>query len=666
MADNFNFVQAQKFRLAGSGVTSSATSIILQSFKLPDGSTTITLSNFGDIGFMTLEPGTSREEQISFTGVTQNADGTATLTGVTRGLRFVSPYDEVSANKKSHAGGSIAVISNTAAFYNELGAKDNDETISGLYTFTQFPQKSGSTTPTAAAELASKAYVDSVVAGSANYDQNVVSGVAGETLAAGNLVYFKTSDGRWWLTDADTASTVDGVILGFAQGAATAGNAVNIVIGGIDKNQSGLTAGTTYYASNTGGALSSSAGTTERVVGKALTTTQIILNPQFAVIPTAKEKVALTNITANTDWYGASSAGSDTYAITVTPALSAYANGQRFRFKADVANTGAATLNVNGLGAITIKKLHDQDLITGDIEANQIVEVVYNSTGPVFEMISQTSTSLSAEIQKFTGNGTWTKPSGAKIVDVYMWGGGGGGGSGARSAGNSSNRDGGSGGGGGSFGYKRFLADSLSSTETVVVGAAANGGAAVSSDATGNAGTAGNFSSFGTTVVLKAPGGGAGAGGLQSGAAAGGTSSAGNGDISQAGGTGGAGGDDSTGAQGIDTATNVSARGGGGGGGAGGANSAGGAGGAFITNYVKAGGVGSSGASGTTPSDTDDDLLYGGTGGAGGGGVNSGTGGTGGNGGFPGGGGGGGGGSNSTSGAGGNGAAGQVIVISYF
>lgn len=86
--------------------------------------------------------------------------------------------------------------------------------------------------------------------------------------------------------------------------------------------------------------------------------------------------------------YAADAAVSDTYAITLSPAPSAYADGQQFTFKANTANTGAATLNVNSLGAKTIKKLHDQDLATGDIEAASIVTVVYNSTGDVFEMTS--------------------------------------------------------------------------------------------------------------------------------------------------------------------------------------------------------------------------------------------------------------------------------------
>lgn len=91
---------------------------------------------------------------------------------------------------------------------------------------------------------------------------------------------------------------------------------------------------------------------------------------------------------AATEIYGASSGGTDAYAITVTPAPSAYSAGMTFTFKADVANTGAATLNVNSLGAKTIKKNHDQDLADGDIEANQVVTVVYNATDDTFEMMA--------------------------------------------------------------------------------------------------------------------------------------------------------------------------------------------------------------------------------------------------------------------------------------
>ncbi len=44
---------------------------------------------------------------------------------------------------------------------------------------------------------------------------------------------------------------------------------------------------------------------------------------------------------------GASATGNDTYVVTMTPALAAYTTGQEIRFKTDVANTGACTININ-------------------------------------------------------------------------------------------------------------------------------------------------------------------------------------------------------------------------------------------------------------------------------------------------------------------------------
>lgn len=84
--------------------------------------------------------------------------------------------------------------------------------------------------------------------------------------------------------------------------------------------------------------------------------------------------------------YAADSVGTDSYAITLSPALAAYAVGQSFYFAAGTANTGAATLNINGLGAKTIKKDYNVDLSDGDIVQNKIVHVVYDGTN--FQLLS--------------------------------------------------------------------------------------------------------------------------------------------------------------------------------------------------------------------------------------------------------------------------------------
>lgn len=130
------------------------------------------------------------------------------------------------------------------------------------------------------------------------------------------------------------------------------------------------------------------------VAGKVEIATQSENNAGTVTGGTGASLVATPNLNAvsvqDAKWvYAADSVGTDAYAITLVPAVAAYATGQKFHFLAGTANTGACTLNVNGLGAKTIKKHRDQDTETGDIEANQIVTVVYDGTN--FQMQSQTA-----------------------------------------------------------------------------------------------------------------------------------------------------------------------------------------------------------------------------------------------------------------------------------
>lgn len=127
-------------------------------------------------------------------------------------------------------------------------------------------------------ELATVGYVlDTATGGTVNFDAQTISATAGEDIVDGNLVYFKTSDQEWYKTDADTAATVEGVQLGIALGTGSDGVAITggVLINGI-YTTTGLTAGSEYYASNTGGAYSTSAGTIAVPIGIALSTTKLL------------------------------------------------------------------------------------------------------------------------------------------------------------------------------------------------------------------------------------------------------------------------------------------------------------------------------------------------------------------------------------------------------
>lgn len=81
--------------------------------------------------------------------------------------------------------------------------------------------------------------------------------------------------------------------------------------------------------------------------------------------------------------YAADAGASDAYAITLSPAPTAYYAGMVVVFKANTANTGACTLNVNALGAKDIKKYGSSGLAdpaTNDILASQVYVVVYDGT----------------------------------------------------------------------------------------------------------------------------------------------------------------------------------------------------------------------------------------------------------------------------------------------
>jgi hypothetical protein len=78
--------------------------------------------------------------------------------------------------------------------------------------------------------------------------------------------------------------------------------------------------------------------------------------------------------------------GTDTITGTMSPALTAYAAGQLFYFIANAANTGAVTINIDGLGAKSITRDGSTALAAGDINSGEVVVVVYDGTR--FQMIN--------------------------------------------------------------------------------------------------------------------------------------------------------------------------------------------------------------------------------------------------------------------------------------
>ncbi len=361
-SDNLKYVQAQPFTLAGAGSSVGDATLTLQTFAQING-TLLTMTDFGTKGFGTIQPNSADfEEQIAFTGVTQNANGTATLTGVST-VMMVSPYTETPNLATPHAGGVVFVISNTAGFYDTFVNKNDDESITGLWTFSSgaMPQLDVYATPFINEQFATKKYVDLTASGGtvAN-DQVIVAGTAGSILAAGQVCYFDETSNNWKIADATFVNPQDYEV-GMAQGAATIGNPVSggILLLGLDSNHVGMVTGDVQYLSDTPGALSTSFGTNVFEMGYAKSATELYFIPKFKSFLTYPQRLALagtsgtpsgTNkyVTENDTSNGVSMTASTISFTATTKTIADSGNGfvtAGFRAGDSIAITGSASNN---------------------------------------------------------------------------------------------------------------------------------------------------------------------------------------------------------------------------------------------------------------------------------------------------------------------------------
>ena len=284
-----NQEQAGAFNVTGGGtyrtkssIGSTDSSVNLSSFKEPVSDIAYTMTYLNTtVGYGTIEPQTTRSEFISFTGITQNSDGSAVLTGVTRGLTRTPAGSGCTASTtlaQRHAAQSVFILSDSPCLFAEYAIKRNDESISGSWTFNS---------PTAGGNPTTKTYVDALVnGGTVSYDSTVVAGTAGETFATGTIIYFDQYQDEWMKADANTASTSRNVLLGIAQGAGTNGSAINggVLVQGLDSTNTGAAANTgdLLYLSDTAGATSTSAGSLDVLLGMRRSTIAFYFDPTLS------------------------------------------------------------------------------------------------------------------------------------------------------------------------------------------------------------------------------------------------------------------------------------------------------------------------------------------------------------------------------------------------
>jgi hypothetical protein len=205
---------------------------------------------------------------------------------------------------------------------------------------------------------------------------------------------------------------------------------------------------------------------------------------------------------------------------------SSYSAGLTVKFRAGADNTGASTINVNGLGVKNILNPDGSALAASQINANGVYTIIYD--GVAFQMqitnsmptqpadTNNTKIANTAFVQQeilnagvtmvytketFTSSGTFTVPTGIDAVWVTLLGGGGGGNGGASTLG------GGGGASGGAIYQQLVDVSGQGGSVSVTIGAGGAGGAGLT------AGTDGGDTTFGSLLLAEGgPGGPAGGG----------------------------------------------------------------------------------------------------------------------------------------------------------
>jgi hypothetical protein len=107
--------------------------------------------------------------------------------------------------------------------------------------------------------------------------------VAGETITAGQCVYRKASDDKWWRADSDTGTSAEADAQGIALHAASANQPLAVQTGGQITIGATIAAGVVYYVSNNAGGICPvgdlASADFVTAIGYGISTSVLVVNP---------------------------------------------------------------------------------------------------------------------------------------------------------------------------------------------------------------------------------------------------------------------------------------------------------------------------------------------------------------------------------------------------
>lgn len=105
------------------------------------------------------------------------------------------------------------------------------------------------------------------------------------------------------------------------------------------------------------------------------------MNAIFTAIQAGFDRLpSLSSIWGGRLSYGADTGAADAYVVALDSSITSYSDGLAVSMKVANTNTGACTLNVNSIGAVSVKLINGTNPQAGDLTAGDMVDLRYNGT----------------------------------------------------------------------------------------------------------------------------------------------------------------------------------------------------------------------------------------------------------------------------------------------
>ena len=137
------------------------------------------------------------------------------------------------------------------------------------------------------------------------------------------------------------------------------------------------------------------------------------------------DAATLASIQDGTGTYVATVGGTaDAITLTPSPAITAYAAGQRFSFIASGANTGAVTVNASAVGVKSVTKNGSIALVANDIPSGQLIVIEYDGTrfqiqtANIGTAASKNTGTSGNTVPLLDGANTWSAPQTIQSTDA--------------------------------------------------------------------------------------------------------------------------------------------------------------------------------------------------------------------------------------------------------